>query len=284
MNNMMNNMNQMGMNNFPMNQMGMNPMGMNNIFMNQMGMNPVMMNNQQNFMNGMNMDEIPPNIKNIILQYENKIRELEEIIKQKDFEIFTLKQKINNNSNPNFINMNPMMMDINNNQMNMEMGNLQKQNEIFMISINIKTDNDKFVVKCSEDDKASILREKCNIKEVLTYNYKPIDEVLTLKEIGIYHLSTIHVKNKIYTIDFNYNGKTIKISLTEDCPLRMAIIYYFIKLKREALILKVFDDKLELLFIYNGMKLIIDNTHIKDIFSHSLSPLVKVFDSKIIVG
>ena len=49
----MNNMNQMGMNNFPMNQMGMNPMGMNNIFMNQMGMNPVMMNNQQNFMNGM---------------------------------------------------------------------------------------------------------------------------------------------------------------------------------------------------------------------------------------
>ena len=64
----------------------------------------------------------------------------------------------------------------------------------------------------------------------------------------------------------------------------MAIIYYFIKLKREALILKVFDDKLELLFIYNGMKLIIDNTHIKDIFSASLNPLVRVFDSKIIVG
>ena len=94
MNNMMNNMNQIGMNNFPINQMGMNPMGMNNILMNQMGMNPVMMNNQQNFMNGMNMDEIPPNIKNIILQYENKIRELEEIIKQKDLEICTIKQKI----------------------------------------------------------------------------------------------------------------------------------------------------------------------------------------------
>ena len=64
----------------------------------------------------------------------------------------------------------------------------------------------------------------------------------------------------------------------------MAIIYYFIKLRREGLILKVLDDKLELLFIYNGMKLIIDNTHIKDIFSHSLSPLVKVFDSKIVIG
>ena len=75
------------------------------------------------------MDEISQNIKNIILQYENKIRELEEIIKQKDLEIFTLKQKINNNSNPNFINMNPMMMDINNNQMNMEMGNLKNKME-----------------------------------------------------------------------------------------------------------------------------------------------------------
>jgi hypothetical protein len=44
MNNMMNNM---------------NPLGINNISMNQMGMNPMIMNNQQNFMNGMNMDEIP---------------------------------------------------------------------------------------------------------------------------------------------------------------------------------------------------------------------------------
>ena len=52
MNNLMKNMNQMGMNNIPMNQMGMNPMMMNNIPINQMGMNPMMINNQQNFMNG----------------------------------------------------------------------------------------------------------------------------------------------------------------------------------------------------------------------------------------
>ena len=92
MNNMMNNMNQMGMNNFPFNQMGMNPM---------------MMNIQQNFM-----------------QYENKIKELKEIIKQKDFEIIALKQKLNNISNPNVINMNPMMIGINQNQMNMNKENL----------------------------------------------------------------------------------------------------------------------------------------------------------------
>ena len=60
---MMNNMNQNGMNNF--------------------GMNPIM--------NGITMDQTALNIKSIVEPYENKIRELEEIIKQKDFEITVLK-------------------------------------------------------------------------------------------------------------------------------------------------------------------------------------------------
>ena len=288
MNNLMKNMNQMGMNNIPMNQMGMNPMMMNNIPINQMGMNPMMLNNQQNFMNGMNMDETSQNINNIIQQYENKIKELEEKIKQKDFEIFVLKQKLNNNiSNPNFINMNPMMMDINKNQMNMEMDIIQQpMAENDKISITIKSENDKFVVKCFETDKVSILREKYNINEGhFSYNYKPIDIRLTFKEIGIYNGSTIQVKNRIYTINFIYNGKVIKISLAEDCPLRMAIIYFFIKLKRESLILEILDDKLEIIFLYNSAKLIIDNTHIKDIFfSYCTNPTVNVFDSKNVIG
>ena len=68
MNNMMNNMNQNGMNNF--------------------GMNPIM--------SGFTMDQTALNIKSIVEPYENKIRELEEIIKQKDFEITVLKQKLKN--------------------------------------------------------------------------------------------------------------------------------------------------------------------------------------------
>ena len=76
-------MNPDGMNNIGMNPMGMNFMGMNPMGMNPMGMNQIGMINQQNFMNG----ETAQNIKNIIEPYENKIRELEEIIKQKDFEI-----------------------------------------------------------------------------------------------------------------------------------------------------------------------------------------------------
>ena len=64
-----------------MNEMGLgiNSMGMG---MNQMGMgiNPIGMNSI-----GMNLDQTAHWIKEIIQQYENKIRELEEIIKQKDF-------------------------------------------------------------------------------------------------------------------------------------------------------------------------------------------------------
>ena len=205
--------------------------------MNQMGMNPMMMNNQQNFMNGMNIDGTSQDINNIILQYENKIRELEEIIKQKDFEIIALKQNlINNIPNINFNNMNPMMTDINRNQMNMKIGNLiqlqKKEND--KISITIKSENDKVVVKCFEDDKASILWEKYNKDRIaLSYNYQPIDKWLTIKENGLYNGSTIQATNKIYTIDFKFNGNTIKICLAENCPLRMAIIYFFIKIKRE---------------------------------------------------
>ena len=63
---------------------GMNQMGIFPIQMNNMGM--MGMNNQQNL-----MDQTALNIKNIIAPYENKIRELEEIIKQKDYEIIVLK-------------------------------------------------------------------------------------------------------------------------------------------------------------------------------------------------
>ena len=68
------------MNNFGMNQMFMNPILMNN-------MNNIPINNQPNFMDN----------AALIQNYENKIRELEEIIKQKDFEIISLKQKLNKN-------------------------------------------------------------------------------------------------------------------------------------------------------------------------------------------
>jgi len=86
---MMNNMMENNMINIMYNNnkvIGMNNMG---------GMNPMGINNPQNLMNQMTMDNTALNVKNIIQPYENRIKELEEIIRQKDFKIAVLKQKLN---------------------------------------------------------------------------------------------------------------------------------------------------------------------------------------------
>ena len=129
-------MNPMGMNQMGMNQMGINPMGMNPMEMNQTGMNPIEMNQMemnQTRMNPMEMNQMGMNpmmnnmgmigmnqpnlmddnalrIKNIIQPYEAKIKQLEEIIRQKDLEITILKDKLSNNGsniqNQNIMNIN----------------------------------------------------------------------------------------------------------------------------------------------------------------------------------
>ena len=103
----MNNMNNFGLNNIAMNNIGMNNInfGMNNIGLNNFGMNDNELNNIRDNNMDMNqtninaqhnlMDENALRVKNIIQLYENKIRELEEIIRQKDFEIAVLKDKLN---------------------------------------------------------------------------------------------------------------------------------------------------------------------------------------------
>ena len=120
------------------NNLGMNPMGINPIIMNNFGIN-----NQLNL-----MDNTALNIKNIIQPYENKIRELEEIIKQKDFEIIVLKQKLNNIPNNNLMNMNMNlmnpMMNIMNQNMNMNIQPMMNQfkNRFFgdkKITLNIQS-------------------------------------------------------------------------------------------------------------------------------------------------
>ena len=109
----MNNMNQM------MGNMSMN--------MNQTGMSSTLMTNFA-------MDDTAMKIKAIIDPYEKKIIDLEKIIRQKDFEILVLKEKLNNYKNFQMnINNNQMGMN-NNNQMNMgnQMGMGMNNNQIVM--------------------------------------------------------------------------------------------------------------------------------------------------------
>ena len=149
----------------------MNPMGM----MNQMGMRT----SQPNLMN---LDATSQNIKNIIEPYENKIRELEEIIKQKDFEIIVLKQKLNNSNNMN-INQNMMNMNIMN-MMLKNMNNLNQQIKDREITVKVQLENKEIIeVKCFENDTISTLQEKCKInKGCLSYDYRIIYGTSALKK------------------------------------------------------------------------------------------------------
>ena len=89
------------------------------------------MNNQ--LMTNFAMDETAMKIKAIIDPYEKKIMELEKIIRQKDFEILVLKEKLDNykNNQMNMNNMNNMNNQINmNNQMDMNMNNQMNMNNM----------------------------------------------------------------------------------------------------------------------------------------------------------
>ena len=205
-----------------------------------MGINPMFgMNNMINQTNLMNLDATAQNIKSIIEPYENKIKQLEEIIRQKDFEITVLKQKLNHNSNINIMNMNPMManqinpiiMNQMNNMMDYNQKILNKGKEIALI---IRTDNNEFDIKCFVNDKASILREKCNIiGGIFIFKYQPIDEDCTLKENRIeYNYSVIDIKQNIRfkNIFFQTAERTSTcLALSYDCPLGIAIKLFFHK-------------------------------------------------------
>ena len=267
-------MNQTGMNPIGINQNGLNPMlmnqmGINQMMMNQMGLNPMLINNQPNQINPIGMDNTTLNIKNIVQPYEKKIKELEEIIRQKDFEITVLKQKLNNNNSKNNfmnMNMNPMIMNNNMNPMMMMENNFQhsgdKGSEIL---ITIKSKDEEFTVKCFQKDKISSLKEKYNnIKGGLTYNYKLLNNNLTFNEAGISNLAEIHV-GQIKTLVFKSSrGNLNTLHLSDDCPIGLALIYYLAECPN--VLWNFINKNLNVKFLFNANLLKIkDNTIIKKV-------------------
>ena len=225
-----------------MNNLGMNPIGINNIGM-------MRMNNQINLMN-MNQ-----NIQNIIQSYEFRIRELEELIKQKDIEIAYLQMKLNNNINT-FDNL---------------MGNMMQysdQNE-FCISININAN-----IKCPINAQASIIRDILN-KRHISFNHKPISSTNTLQENGIKDGSIINIIDCFYNIDFIDRAEHCFITLDSDCSIKQAIKYFSEKKKIEGLYQIILEKKIS--FSFNYIKLNIqDETPIKNVFKYISEPKVLV--------
>ena len=216
-----------------MNNLGMNPIGINNIGMR--------MNNQINLMN-MNQ-----NIQNIIQSYEYRIRELEELIKQKDIEIASLQMKLNNKINT-FDNL---------------MGNMMQysdQNK-FCISININAN-----IKCPLNAQASIIRDILN-KGLISFNHKPISPSNTLQENGIKDGSVINIIDRFYNLNFIDRGQHCCIVLDSDCSIKQAIKYFLEKKGIKGIYQEISKGKIS--FSYNNTILNIqDETPIKNVFKN----------------
>jgi hypothetical protein len=223
-NQIMNNTNQMMNNNNNQEINNSNHMMSNN---NQMNINNISFQNQ-------NMDNDSLRIKKIIKPYEEKIKILEEQIRQKDFEIICLKDKLDknfqNNQNGQMFNMFSMMeqyklMNQMNNEMslfnqknnNMNQMNLfnqmninmnQKMNEIknlyLSFKIKIKEKESMIKVQCRSNEKIieAIKRFKiklCDDSKQFYFFYngkKIINFELTLDEYGINDESIIFAVEK----------------------------------------------------------------------------------------
>ena len=259
--------NNMMMNNMMMNNM-MNPMGMNNI-----GMNQIINNNP--------MDQTALNIKSIVEPYENKIRQLEEIIKQKDFEITVLKQKLNNNNMNNFpINsfnqMNPMINNnMNNNQINMAIPNTKDKGK--EINVKVQKDEEIFNIKIFENDLPSELRKKLG-RGSYNYQYKPLISHLSLKDNNIKDNTIIQFAKSMMNIVFmNENGSADSLVLSYDCPLGIALCYYILKFHHPLDLMSIINNENKMNFFFNDIHLKIkDKTPIQTVFNNTPWPQVNV--------
>ena len=268
----------------------------NGQMMNNIGINPIGINIQTNLMNYSAMNTTTQNVKNIIEPYEKRIKELEEIIRQKDFEIAVLKQKLNkkkandmninnlmntiNMNNPiNMMNVNNQMNMINmNNPMNMFCPNIDeiipKGKKLFL---KVKFENNEYDIDCFQRDKASILRDKVQINKLFfdfVFNFKMINMGQTFEENGIYTNTGIIEIKPIIQLIFNFNGIKYGLILSQDCPLDIAIYHYLIELK-DPFLLKVFaNNGKKIDFIFNATRLNIkEETPLYKIFKNAFNTI-----------
>ena len=250
-----------------LNNNGMNFINPNPMLFPMPLMMPIGINNQNNQVNNlinnnMMMDEEDIRVKNIVEPYEKKIKELEEIIRQKDFEISVLKYKLFNfnniQGNNNLLNIN---MNMNNQMMNMRNINYPNINDEINIKF-IDENNKETLIKFSKYAKTKKLLEKylndnnrlSDIREhIFTCNNNKLIPGLTLEMNNINDSSTIYVKRKkIFGLMFKYEGGYIRINLDENTSVCMAIIYFLLEIDREDLIVDLMNNTIHFAMIFNA--------------------------------
>ena len=259
----MNMNNNFGINNLPINNNPINNIPiMNNIQMNNDPLNNMMMNN-------MPMNNQP----NLIETYQNQIKLLEQIIKQKDLEITYLKNLLNingiNYQNQNFMNISQMgIADISNEH-------YSKGKEIVVTFLDGNR-NGKYT--CFENDFTYKLFEKINPNSdwrlvKYTCNGKKLYPFSFIKNSEIENGSIVSV-GLVRPIFFNGYKKVICINIDENYPIKKAIKHYLLRIGEE-------NNSHDFKFMYNANHYNIeDKIPIKNIFPSGPDPTVTVIKYK----
>ena len=194
---------------------------------------------------GMNFNnDISARVKNIVEPYEKKIKDLEEQLRKKDFEIAVLKEKLHDSEEKNRINQMNMSMNMGMGGMNMGMGgmnmgmgginmgmgdmnmggeifepnNEKKDYDIISVIFRFSGEtgaNEPILLRCFIDDEFGFIQKKVlkklNVSGTIKFifNGKNANPNLTMAELGIENNANIFIENT----------KDSKISLKKE-PLK----------------------------------------------------------------
>ena len=246
------------------------------------------------------LDENAERIKDIIKPYDNRIKELEGTIRELNFQIAVLKDKLKQIKNQ------PQLIGNNANNMNNSMVN-NVDNDI--IKLNFEYGNDVQKIKCLKDELVmSIINKYCkknNLNQnslIFYFQNKIIPNYMTASEIGLENNFSISVQNKIYSslnnnifpiknnfgfnnnlnmvnsnterkinLIFNYKDKKVVILLGENSPVGDGLRAF---LEKENLNKNEYKD---FTFVYDGANIsLTDQRRPNEVFK-GLNPQIKVF-------
>ena len=269
-------------------------------------------------MNMMNMNE-----QIIIMNLNQRIIELENIIKKKDIQIAKLKEKLSKSNSFDYI-YSPNMDELDEE----DESKVYKDLELIIRFGQIEKSKDKFMFKeyCNLDERIKSIKkrlfkkisEKFNVKfhhlkflyncHQLSDELKPSEEGLT-NGSNIFIIDTSNIRgagndnkldkkneyNENNTIDNSEDkirltlkpmyGDAISIFANKEVPIGIVLIYYFLKNEKLYELIDFINGSKQIFFIFNASPLNIkDRRSLKEIFGNTKDPIILVNNIHNLIG
>ena len=309
------------------NQIWMNMMNNNNLNNNMFNFNPNFMNNMNQMPNQinplMNMNKMNMNEQMIIMNLNQRIIELENIIKKKDIQIAKLKEKLAKSNSFDYI-YSPNMDELDDE----DESKVYKDLELIIRFNPPEKSKDKFVFHeyCNFNERIKSIKkrlfkkisEKFNVKLhhlKIVFNCYELRDELKASEAGLTNGSNIFIidtsnirgagndnkldkkneYNENNTIDNSedkirltlktMNGNAIYIFANKEVPIGIVLIYYFLKSEKLYELIDFINGNKQFVFVFNASPLNIkDRKSLKEIFGNTKDPLILVNDIHNLIG